>query len=87
MTCALTFLSGGAAEADSGLTNGVLRVLPLGAVRHEGHLCERLELQAKGLTGHAEELKSVPLEKEGCWARARGVDEIDAINMFPREIN
>ena len=55
--CVCATFAGIAAEGESaGLRENALRVLPLGSVRPEGSLRERLELQAKGLTGHAEEL-------------------------------
>ena len=40
----------------AGIRPCAMRTLPLGSISPEGHLRERLELQAKGLTGHAEEL-------------------------------
>ncbi|MBQ0032429.1 MAG: glycoside hydrolase family 127 protein, partial [bacterium] len=39
-----------------GVRPSAMRTLPLGSIRPEGHLRERLERQARGLTGHAEEL-------------------------------
>ena len=48
--------AGLAACGADGLRPCAMRTLPIGSVRPEGHLRERLERQAKGLTGHAEEL-------------------------------
>ena len=45
-----------AGSESEGLRPCAMRTLPLGSIRPEGHLRERLERQAKGLTGHAEEL-------------------------------
>ena len=43
------------ADADAALP-AAMEVLPLGSVRPEGALRQRLQAQADGLTGHAEEL-------------------------------
>ena len=50
----LLFLAGGAFAED--VRQAAMDVLPLGSVRPEGFLRERLDRLAKGLTGHAEEL-------------------------------
>ncbi len=50
----LLFLAGGAFA--EGVRQAAMDVLPLGSVRPEGFLRERLDRLAKGLTGHAEEL-------------------------------
>ena len=49
-------MSVGTAYGGTSLREAAMRTLPVGCVRPEGHLREKLELQAKGLTGHAEEL-------------------------------
>lgn len=56
MLLAMALMTGMAAEGAEDLRPCAMRTLPLGAVRPEGALRERLERQAKGLTGHAEEL-------------------------------
>ena len=74
-------------NAAEGLRPSAMRTLPLGSIRPEGHLRERLERQATGLTGHAEEiypdiggsdwLTNADVGKEYSWERgpyyARGL--------------
>lgn len=55
LAAALAVVSAFAGRAE-GLRPAAMETLPPGSVRPEGHLLEKLSLQAKGLTGHAEEL-------------------------------
>ena len=55
LACLLQVVAFAGAGSD-GLRPCAMRTLPLGSIRPEGHLRERLERQARGLTGHAEEL-------------------------------
>ena len=52
----LVLLTCGVCDAAESLRDNALEILPLGRVRPEGALRTRLERQAAGLTGHAEEL-------------------------------
>lgn len=52
----LVLLTCGICGAAESLRDNALEILPLGRVRPEGALRTRLERQAAGLTGHAEEL-------------------------------